>query len=94
MTKDLSSGIPSAVRPGPGQDSFGFSAWRMMKIVRANYFVLMFLCVLYAGVRLPAVNSVLLYTKLTDGKRDEIINGGGDFDCSFHKLLTFHLRKV
>src|SRR5580658_1445838 len=36
MTRDFLSAAPSAVNPGPGQDSPGFSAWRMMRIVRAD----------------------------------------------------------
>src|SRR5271165_560743 len=35
-TRDFLSPAPSAVNPGPGQDSPGFSAWRMIRIVRAD----------------------------------------------------------
>src|SRR5208282_3425933 len=36
MTRDFLSATPSDVKPGPGQDSSGFSAWRIIRIVSAD----------------------------------------------------------
>src|SRR5271165_3484309 len=88
MTKDFLSGTPSGVRPEPGQDSPGFSACRMIRIVRAD--MIPFLIYFRVGFTLVWDNPILARFRVA--KNNNIVEKLRRASCEVSSLALSSAR--